>query len=253
MLSIKRIACAPGSESLKISVGKIGLATLALGLSFSAFGCAGTQKSNVEAAPSPTTVEARQQQMAKLPPPELAQAQQAVDRVFKSGAVIDVSQQPSFVAGDFNGDLSQDLVVIVKPASGKLEVINEDFPAWILRDISQTTEQGGPPARVVENEVLLAIIHGYGSDGWRDPQATQSYLLKNAAGTGLGVQTGKEFIAVNTGKPLPRLHGDLIKQTIRGTTGFLYYAGPTYSWYDPKTFKEEFSRRLVHERAAMKR
>jgi hypothetical protein len=215
----------------------------------SAFGCAGPEKPKVEAAPSPATVEAKQQQMAKLPPPDLEQVQQAVKRVFKDSAVVDVSQQPSFVPGDFNGDLSQDLAVIVKPGPGKLAEINEEFPNWILRDLFRPREAGTPPLRVEENEVLLAIIHGFGSDGWRDSQATQTYLLKNAAGTGIGVQTGREFAAANTGKALPGLHGDLISQVIRGTAGYLYYAGATYSWYDPKTFKGEVDGRVVHGRA----
>lgn len=220
-----------------------------IGFCASALGCAGSDKPNVETAPSPVTVEAKQQQMAKLPPPDLNQVQQAVKRVFKDSAEVDVSGQPSFVSGDFNGDLSQDLAVVVKPIAGKLAVINEELPAWMIRDPFKPTDQSSPPLRIEENEVLLAIIHGYGSHGWRDSQATQSYLLKNAVGSEIGVQVGKEFMAANTGKPLPQVHGDLIKELISGASGYLYYAGPTYLWYDPKTFKAESQARVVHGKA----
>ncbi|MCU1265136.1 MAG: hypothetical protein JWM21_1454 [Acidobacteria bacterium] len=213
-----------------------------------AFGCAGPQKTKTEAAPSPVTVEAKQQQMSKLPAPDNEQVQQAIKRIFKDSVTVDGSQQPSFIAGDFNGDLSQDLAVIVKPSSGSLSDINEESPRWMIRDPFHSTEPTAPPLRVAENEILLAIIHGFGAEGWRDPQATQTYLLKNAVGSGLGVQAGKEFMAANTGKTLPRLHGDLISEVIRGTAGYLYFAGPTYSWYDPKTFKGESEVRVVHGR-----
>lgn len=225
------------------------LEAVVIALCVSAFGCAGAEKSKVEAAPSPATVAAKQEQMAKLPPPDLDQVQQAVKRIFKDSAVVDVSQQPSFVTGDFNGDLSQDLAVIVKPGSGKLAEINGEFPAWIIRDLFRSTAPG-TPIRVEENDLLLAIIHGYGSDGWRDSQATQTYLLKNAVGSGMGVQSGKEFATANTGKTLPPLQGDLIREVIRGTAGYLYYAAPAYSWYDPKTFKGASQARAVHGQAA---
>lgn len=211
------------------------------------FGCSGSGKPKVEAVPSPATVEARQQQMAKLPAPELNQVQEAVKRVFKDSAVVDVSRQPSFLVGDFNGDLSQDLAVIVKPGSGKLAEINEEFPRWILRNPFRPNEPG-IPVRVEEDELLLAIIHGYGSDGWRDAQATQTYLLKNAVGLGMGVQAGKAVMAANTGKAVPRLHGDLLSEVIRGAPGYLYYAAPSYSWYDPKTYKGEPQIQVVHGR-----
>ena len=79
--------------------------------------------------------------------------------------------------------------------------------------------------RVEENDVLLAVIHGYGANDWRDPQATQTYLLKNAVGSRMEVHTGKEFIAANSKKKLPRVHGDLIGEVLRGSAGYLYFAG----------------------------
>jgi hypothetical protein len=36
------------------------------------------------------------------------------------------------------------------------------------------------PPRVRSRELLLAVVHGYGRRGWRDPAAQQAYLLKGA-------------------------------------------------------------------------
>jgi hypothetical protein len=188
--------------------------------------------------------------MAKLPPPRLDEVREAVKRVFKDAALIDASRKGSFIAGDFNGDLSQDIAVVLRPAPGKIAEMNEEYPAWMLKDPLVPDEPGRPPLRVEENESLLAVIHGYGADGWRDPQATQTYLLKNAAGSELKAHTGREFVAANRSKKLPRLQGDVIGEVLKGAQGCLYYGGATYSWYDPKSFKGEPRRRLVHAGAS---
>jgi hypothetical protein len=160
--------------------------------------------------------------------------------------MIDNSRQPNFISGDFNGDLSQDLAVVVKPAPGKIDELNEEYPAWLLKDPFVPNEPGKPPLRVAENETLLAVIHGFEAKGWRDPQATQTYLLKNAVGLSLQANSGKEFSAANSGKKMPQLKGDLIAEVIKGVPGYFYYSGATYAWYDPKTFKGEAETRLVH-------
>ena len=135
--------------------------------------------------------------------------------------------------------------MVVRPVPGKVDQMNQE-PRWMLRDPLVPAAAGTDPLRVEARETLLAIIHGNGPDGWRDPEATQTYLLKNAVGSQLKVQPGGEFKAANRGRKLPRIHGDLISEVLRGTRGYLYYSGPTYSWYDPKTFTGEPERRLVH-------
>ena len=64
--------------------------------------------------------------------PKLNEVQDAVKRVFKDAAVIDNSHNPSFVAGDFNGDASEDIAIVIKPA--KLEEMNQDLPPWLVRE-----------------------------------------------------------------------------------------------------------------------
>jgi hypothetical protein len=176
--------------------------------------------------------------------PKLIDVQDAVKRVFKDAAVVDTSYKPCFVAGDFNGDASEDLAVVLKPAPGKLAQINEDYPAWLLRE--PQTGNRPPQLHVEEQDVLLAVIHGFGDNDWRDPQATQTYLLKNVVGSAMEVRTAKDFVAANSGRTLPRPKGDLIAEVLRGTSGFLYYSNATYSWYDPKTFRGEPERRAFH-------
>jgi hypothetical protein len=205
----------------------------------------GCNKPLVEEAPAPAPVQTAQQTKAPdTSPPKLDEVQQAVKRVFKDSALLDSNHKPNFVVGDFNGDLSPDLAVVLKVAPGKIAEMNEEFPMWMLRD--PFAQAGMPRPKVEDKDILLAIIHGYGPSGWRDSEATQTYLLKNAAGSQMAVQPGKEFVAANQGKKLPRLHGDLISETVHGTPGFLYYAVTTYAWYDPKTFKGEPERRMVH-------
>jgi len=210
------------------------------------FNCATAEKPRVEAPPSPVVQADQPQQVTQLPPPEIFTVQEAVKRVFKDNALIDTSRKPVFIAGDFNGDLSQDIAVVLEPAAEKLSDLNEEFPTWIVRDPFTATEPQIPRLRVGANDELLAIIHGYGANGWRDPQATQAYLLKNAVGSGMEARQAKDVAPARQGKK-PRLRGDVIGVVLGGTSGYLYYARATYSWYDPKTFKgDEPERGMVH-------
>jgi rhodanese-related sulfurtransferase len=183
--------------------------------------------------PSPESTPVK---LAPPPAPKLTEVQEAVKRVFKDAAVIDTRSNPHFVAGDFNGDASQDLAVVVRPAN--VEKMNEEYPPWLVRE-PRSNQSLRAPLKIEKDEVLLAVIHGYGTNDWRDPEATQTFVLKKVAGDDLRVHTGKEFVDANSGRKLPKPQGDLIGETLNGTQGYLYYAASTYSWYDPKTFKGE--------------
>ena len=233
----------------------IGLAVLISALSILS-GCSKSEKPVAEVptlpqttgtSSTPLTAQAnRPQQLSKLPSPQIDEVQQAVKRVFKEAVVIDTSHKPTFIVGDFNGDLSQDLAVVLKPASDKLSELNEEFPTWILRDLAGPTQPGSPRLRVGAKDKLLAIIHGYEAQGWRDHQATQTYLLKNAARPGMEAYSAKDFLATQHGRKMPQMRGDVLGEDAEGKSGCLYYAGATYSWYDPKTFNDETERRVVH-------
>jgi hypothetical protein len=221
------------------------LIILGIAAAFVSFGCASKSSDR-----GPTNGQASQisqpQETAKASPPRLSEVEDAVKRVFKDAAVIAQDHNPNFVVGDFNGDRSTDVAVIVKVAPGKTSQMNQQFPPWILKDPFVTALPGMAPLRVAEGETLLAVIHGYGSEGWRDPQATQTYLLKHALGERMEARSKEDVIASNQGKKLPRLRGDLISEILRGKSGYLYYAVSTYSWYDPTTFKGEAVMGPVH-------
>lgn len=201
-------------------------------------GCSSsTKRAAVEQPPATyqPTPESTPVRLTAAAAPKLLEVHDTIKRVFKDAAVLDQDHKPNFVMGDFNGDASQDLAVIIKPV--KLEEMNQEFPPWLLR-APRTSKADRASLKIENNETLLAVIHGYGTNDWRDPEATQTFVLKNVVGDELRVHTGKEFVAANVGRKLPRAQGDLIGETLQGTQGYLYYAVSTYAWYDPKSFKD---------------
>ncbi len=208
-------------------------------------GCNRNEPANIQAADSQPAKQAAPDPAQPLPPAAV-EVNEAVTRIFKHAASVDAASSPSFFAGDFNGDKSTDIAVILKPVAGKLDEMNQEFPPWILRDPFVRPKPGAPPMRIVENELLLAVIHGYGPKGWRDPEATQTYLLKNSVGQDVKAQAKTEVANANKGNSSPRLAGDLIGETLQGKNGYLYFDGAQYSWYDPKTFKGGVDARLIH-------
>lgn len=202
-------------------------------------GCGNSKPAVAEQGPvsyQPTPVSTPAQSVPAAAP-RLAEVEEAVRRVFKDVVVVDPEYKTNFLVGDFNGDTSQDLAVVLKPVPEKIAEMNEQ-PTWLLRD-PRAPYNPRVPLHVEKDDVLLAVIHGYGANDWRDRQATQTFLLKNVVGAGMYVQGGKEFVEKNNGRRIPRPHGDLIGETLKGGPGYLYYTAASYSWYDPKTFAGE--------------
>jgi len=197
--------------------------------------CSSSKRPATEAAPVAyqPTPESTPLQLTPVPAAKQSEVQEAVKRVFKDAAVVDTNYNPSFLSGDFNGDGSQDLAVILKPA--KLDLMNQELPPWLVRQ-PRDIKTARAHVPIEKDETLLAVIHGYGANHWRDPEATQTFVLKNVVGENLKVHSLDEFVTANSGRKLPRPQGDLIGETVEGTSGYLYYAQATYSWYDPKTF-----------------
>jgi hypothetical protein len=228
-------------HDLNIITSRFHAITLLL-LSLAISGCGRNPQASLQAVdskPDQTTAKAAQ-------PPAATEVNEAVTRVFKHAASVDSASSPNFFAGDFNGDNSADIAVILKPVAGQLAELNQQFPPWILRDPFVRPTPRAPTLRIAENEQLLAVIHGYGPKGWRDPEATQTYLLKNSVGQDVKAQTKTEVANANKGNSSPRLAGDLIGETLQGKSGYLYFDGAQYSWYDPKTFKPSADARVIH-------
>ena len=196
------------------------------------------------------------QEMPQLPPATLEEVQGATKRIFKNAVVIDASREPNFLVGDFNGDLSQDLAVILRPAEGNLSELNQEFPNWIAREplgevllrnsklSAHSTAKAlpnpaaGQTVRFEQSDLLLAIIHGNGPLGWHDPEATQTHLLRHVVGANMRTLPLKAAAKAYKGvKPFPTIYGDLIQQTLIGQPGLLHFNGGIYAWYDPKNYK----------------
>lgn len=173
------------------------------------------------------------------PPPTLKEVTSAVHRVFGDDLMVDRATSPFFIIGDFNGDNFQDLAVIVRPAPGKLQDINSNLANWIIQDAD--TFFIPPPskrvvslpviaeAKVTEGEQVLAIIHGHGPQGWRNPDARQAYLVKHAAATFLGTAPSISQKTIRA-MHLP-VETDIIKEVRKSKNGFLFWTGSAYAWH----------------------
>ena len=172
-----------------------------------------------------------------LPPPTPGDVRDALQRVF--GNTLSTTTASEFVIGDFNGDQSEDVAVVVRPNSAKLEELNSQLANWILEDPGHAflPPEGKSvvhlppkpaPERVHKGETLLAIIHGFGPQGWRNPQARQAYLLKNSSGGHAVVSDLPRKLMTRAGvMPGQR---KVISERVRGRNGFIYWTGATYAW-----------------------
>lgn len=193
-----------------------------------------------------------------LPPPTHEEVGQAVARVFKGAVLVETGHEPYFVVGDFNGDSSQDLAVIVRPSPEGVAELNDELASLILvaplrPDPHQPTLSEAHASTVSRRrvyveagEALLAVVHGYEAQGWRDPQATQTYVLKDAAEGPLEARGPDRAAAREAAGRLPRLRGDVIAQNVGGRAGFLYYNGAKYAWFDPLRDTAPAPARIVH-------
>jgi hypothetical protein len=188
------------------------------------------QQSQAAATPARASAEAD-----TGPAPTLAEVQGALARIYHDAVTLEAGRGTPFVVGDFNGDDSQDIAVVVTPASGKLSSLNSEYASWLVGDPKKVLlpEVRGDvkvfpkrpePVVVRQDDVLLAVIHGYQVEGWRNPAAAQTYLLRNAVGDEM--QTRPARAAAGTGG----LRGDVIWETLSGETGFIYWTGAKYAW-----------------------
>jgi hypothetical protein len=189
------------------------------------------------AAPQPTPA-AAVAPLPKLPPPTPDEVKAAFQRVFSADLIAQFAPQ-NFVVGDFNGDASEDIAIIARPAPGKLDDINNELANWIIQDADKAFIPSPvkrvvlPPRqerpRIGTNEEVLAIIHGFGPKGWRNPDARQAYLVKHAAATFLGTAPSISQKAIRMMK-LP-IETEIIKQVRNNKKGFLFWTGGLYAWH----------------------
>ncbi|HKT50561.1 MAG TPA: hypothetical protein VJV96_09695 [Candidatus Angelobacter sp.] len=185
---------------------------------------------------------------APLPPPTLDDVRAKVDSIYHGALKVDEPRKPKFLVGDFNGDNSQDILVAVRPAPTRLADLNSDLAAWIVEDprliwvpdpsrVVQRMPPARPhPARIQAGNRLWAIIHGFRENGWRNPMATQSYLLVNVAANGLQQESARQASTEFEQSPLPlgiqyllRYHGEVLRETIGRRAYLLYWTGGHYA------------------------
>jgi hypothetical protein len=219
-------------------------------------GCAkpaGAPKAEEPSPPQPTdATPGKIEKAPSLPPPKPQEVTEVVNRVFQNAMTINAGRSQNYVLGDFNGDGSQDIAILVRPADGSLDDINSEVANWIredphkiiLPDPRKSVQEPPPstgPVVVEQGEVLLAVVHGYGPEGWRNPLARQTYLLKNAVGSNMMRRPFKELTDSARGKekqpkltPAMVANGEVIKEVFGGKSGFLYYTGARYAWYQER-------------------
>lgn len=236
---------------------------LALAFAFGACSSKNTSEAPPAASPTPAAQAASAESPAAATPtasptpeptpmpeaPRADEARSVVARVYK-GAVTPDEHAGWTIVGDFNGDGSEDLVARVRAAPGHVDELNDDLANWIVSDpqkvqppdprkfdphqgVQKLTPLPTRP-RVVAADSLLVVIHGFKERGWRSPEATQTYLLRDVAGEDLHAQSRRDAKITTLGQNPPRLIGDVIRQTINGHKGFLYWNGATYGWFQPE-------------------
>jgi hypothetical protein len=170
-----------------------------------------------EPLPSPPGPGVTEEAPAAPGSPAVGDVHAALARAF-SGCVEIRAEESGRATGDFNGDGSEDVAIVVRPSAEHGHEINDAFRNWIVQDLGH--EMAGrsqpPQPRVEKDEMLLAVIHGHGPAGWRSPEARQAYLLKHAAMDKLRV--------------VRLLRGDaIVDEGAEAPTRFLHWAGARYA------------------------
>jgi hypothetical protein len=175
----------------------------------------------------------------KQPPPTPGEVEKGLRRAFGETVHPAAGSSRSLV-GDFNGDGAEDVAVPVSPAAGRLEELNDALANWRVQDAREdpAAEPGPPPKgerpalAVQPEDVLLAVVHGYGIRGWRDERARQCFLVRHATGAPFEARPRTALLRYVRRVPdEPRLTGDVILVSAGRKPGFVYWTGARYSWH----------------------
>ena len=176
-------------------------------------------------------------------PPKTGEIDEALARVFDKAAKMESTQAPSFVVGDFNGDGSEDIAVLTRVTPDSLAEINSDLANWTLEDPKQVPVPGTKAAlratrpktvSAEKGDLLIAIIHGVGAQGWRNHDARQTFLLRNTAAANPQLQSVQRLKEMTPNSKLPPLAGDVILETMNGGQGLIFWTGAKYAWMPNK-------------------
>ena len=129
---------------------------------------------------------------------------------------------------------------MTKASDSSLKELNSELANWTLEDPRRIPIPGTkaaneltPPklVRAEKGDTLLAIIHGVGPKGWRNPEAKQTFLLKSGSGSEMKTEPAAVLLNSKDKRKLPPLGGDAIRQTVAGQSGLLFWTGAKYAWY----------------------
>jgi hypothetical protein len=162
-----------------------------------------------------------------IAPATASEAQATLARVY--GKKLELHPELIF-NGDFNGDGSGDLAVVATPRASDVAALNEELANWIVQDATAATSAGAKHPRVMAQAPVLAILHGYGAQGWRDAAAQQSYLVVTAVGNPMHVEPVARLVEAMHMKPSKDARGEVLRSRIGGTDGYLFWDGAAYEW-----------------------
>ena len=175
--------------------------------------------------------------------PTLAEVQAALSRIYQDALTIDADESEPVLWGDFNGDGSPDLAAVVKPrGKDALTKLNGEYANWIVEDprtivlpdpskAVQRLPQPSAAPPIKANDILLAVLHGYGPSGWHHPYARQTYLLCNAVGENIRSQPLREVLPAAGKNTQSQPQGNVISEKLSGHEGFLYWTNGKYVWH----------------------
>src|SRR5437016_10708112 len=175
-------------------------------------------------------------------PPARDEIIQTVARVFDKAVSWDDNHTPSYLVGDFNGDGSEDLAIVTRTDDRFLGEINNELANWSLEDPKEVPIPGTKAARQMfppkpvkaqKTDLLVAIIHGVGPLGWRNREARQTFLLRNAVGANMAVQSSRQILSAAGNARMPPIRGDTITEKLGARAGIIFWTGAKYAWYSP--------------------
>jgi hypothetical protein len=178
--------------------------------------------------PSPAAVEHLRAAVVDpdFTPARSREVRAALTRAF--GPAVEPVREDGLV-GDFNGDGAPDLAVEVRPAVGHVADVNGELANWTIQDATPPSAPPGHPRVrpvIADGERVLAIVHGYGAQGWRDPLARQAYLVKNV---GAPTATPPRGAYPELKRGGTEAAGEVLAST-SPAPGILYWAGARYAW-----------------------
>jgi hypothetical protein len=163
-------------------------------------------------------------------PARSAEARAAVSRAF--GNAVAVVQDEAAV-GDFNGDGSPDLALAVRAGAGQAAAVADPLANWTVQDCVSPPARHPvahpAPAPIVDREPLLAVLHGNGSRGWRDPEARQAYVVRTGLEGAWGARPRDAYPSL--APPPGRGIHDVLAAARAG--GVVYWAGGRYACSGP--------------------